>query len=160
MAKIIEVYSEGHLGEIRTLFQEYERSLGVDLCFQGFQQELDGLPGPYAHPHGAIFLALESRQTMGCVALRKLADGVCEMKRLFVRPRFRGKGLGRTLAERSIGKAAALGYSTMRLDTLDRLKEALALYDDIGFKRIQPYYYNPLSGVVYFELNLKNSLAD
>ncbi|MFZ0132833.1 MAG: GNAT family N-acetyltransferase [Desulfobacterales bacterium] len=144
------------LDEIRRLFREYETFLDVDLCFQGFEAELAGLPGSYAPPDGALLIAVEGRMAAGCVALRKLKDGTCEMKRLFARPRYRCRGLGRMLAERIIDEAARLGYSSLYLDTLGKLKEALRLYESLGFIQRQPYYPNPLPGVLYWELNLNH----
>ncbi len=139
---------------IRKLFTEYEEFLGVDLCFQDFEKELESLPAPYGPPDGVMFIALEGDAAAGCVAVKNLGEGRCEMKRLFVRPAFRGRGLGRELAEIVIGKASEMGYSAMRLDTLSRLKEALELYRSLGFKEIPPYYHNPLPDVVFMELEL------
>ncbi|HVO37972.1 MAG TPA: helix-turn-helix domain-containing GNAT family N-acetyltransferase [Spirochaetia bacterium] len=146
----------------RTLMKEYVRFLGVDLSFQGFEEELAALPGKYVPPSGALFLARAPARDghsvgvpAGCVALRKLAPGICEMKRLFIRPRFRGLGLGRALAERVIDEGRALGYRVMRLDTLDRLKSAVGLYRSLGFRRIPPYYENPMPGVMFWELRLR-----
>ena len=141
----------------RTLMREYVDSLGVDLSFQGFEEELAGLPGKYAPPSGALFLARLSpgRRAAGCVALRKLAPGVGEMKRLFVRPRHRGLGIGRALAERIVDEGAALGYRVMRLDTLDRLESAVALYRAMGFAPIPPYCRNPLPGAMFWEKRLR-----
>lgn len=152
---IIIAQTDEQLAEARRLFREYAEDLGVDLCFQGFAEELAHLPEKYGPPHGALLLAVEDEQTIGCVALRKLQDRVCEMKRLYVKPRFRGKGIGRALAAAIIEKAIALGYSTMRLDTLENLKEAVNLYASLGFKESRPYYDNPLPNVVYWELDLK-----
>jgi putative acetyltransferase len=142
------------INEVRRLFREYERFLDVDLCFQSFEEELAGLPGKYGPPDGVLLMAMDGRQVAGCVALRKLEDGVCEMKRLYLRPQYRRRGLGRLLAERILSEAAALGYRVMRLDTLDKLKEAMGLYEAMGFRRREPYYGNPLPGVVYWELDL------
>jgi putative acetyltransferase len=153
--KIIRTQTLEQIEEVRKLFREYERFLNVDLCFQKFEEELAGLPGKYAPPEGALFIAVDGKKTAGCVALRKLEDGICEMKRLFVRPQFRGQGVGRLLAKRIIDEAVALGYKVMRLDTLDRLTEAMSLYESLSFKRIDAYYDNPLPGVVYWELELK-----
>jgi ribosomal protein S18 acetylase RimI-like enzyme len=136
------------------LFGRYEQSLGVDLCFQEFEAELASLPGKYAPPEGRLVLAMEGDRAAGCIAIRKLDAGVCEMKRLYVRPEFRSRGLGRRLAQDMIAQAAEAGYTTMRLDTLDRLAEAMALYESLGFRRTDPYYDNPLAGVVYWELSL------
>ena len=136
------------------MFREYAELLGVDLCFQGFEAELRELPGKYAPPGGALLVAYHEGAGAGCVAMRDLGHGVCEMKRLFVRPRFRGLRLGKRLAEAIIMSARELGYSTMRLDTLGRLTEAMRLYDRLGFRRIPAYYENPLPGVVYWELDL------
>lgn len=144
-----------HIAAVRTLFREYEGFLNVDLCFQGFEDELAGLPGKYAPPEGALLLALEGADVCGCVALRKLEPGVCEMKRLFVRPKYRGLGLGQALAEAIIAQAKAKGYAAMRLDTLARLAEAIRLYEQLGFREITPYYHNPLPGVSYWELDLQ-----
>ena len=152
--KIAPAQRHDQMEDVRRLFREYEEFLAVDLCFQGFEDELVTLPGRYAPPTGALLLAADGEKTAGCVALRKLEEGVCEMKRLFVRPEFRGRGLGRLLAQRIVKEAVLLGYSTMRLDTLERLKEANRLYESLGFVRTEPYCHNPLDGVVYWELDL------
>ena len=138
----------------RNLFVEYAENLGVDLCFQGFQEELDGLPGAYAPPDGRLLLAIDSDRAVGCVAIRKLEDGICEMKRLYVKSAYRGQGLGRRLAEAVIAEARAIGYGKMRLDSLTSLTEAAGLYRSLGFVEISPYRYNPLPDAVFMELLL------
>ena len=157
---IIPAETPEHLDCVRELFGEYERFLGVDLCFQEFEAELASLPGKYAPPAGRLVLAMEGDEAVGCVAIRKLDDGACEMKRLYVRPEFRSRGLGRRLAEEMISQAARAGYATMRLDTLDRLAEAMSLYESLGFRRTKAYYDNPLDGVVYWILALGAGGAD
>jgi putative acetyltransferase len=146
--KIIHAQTADDIGEVKCLFREYEEYLGVDLCFQNFEEELAGLPGRYAPPSGVLLLALEDQGVAGCVALRKLEDSVCEMKRLFIRPKYRRRGYGRMLAMRIIEEAIRLDYSEMRLDTLNKLKEARKLYESLGFKKIEPYCQNPLPGVL------------
>jgi ribosomal protein S18 acetylase RimI-like enzyme len=152
--KLLSADTPELLGQIRQLFREYQESLNVDLCFQGFEEELAGLPGRYAPPKGALFVAVDGEKTAGCVALREIAPGVCEMKRLYVRPSTRGRGLGRRLAEAAIAEGRRLGYRLMRLDTLEQLREAIGLYESLGFRRIPSYYANPLPGVIYWELRL------
>ena len=142
----------------RDLFREYADVLGHDLCFQGFAEELASLPGKYAPPAGGLWLALAEEEPAGCVALRSLAPDGCEMKRLFVRPAFRGHGVGRLLAETAIAAARADGYAVMRLDTLATMTPALTLYRSLGFREIPPYYDNPLAEVVYLELVLGDKL--
>lgn len=151
---ILQAETTEHIDEIRRLFREYETYLDVDLCFQDFEEEVSALPGKYAPPDGALLLAMDAQEAVGCVAVRKVADGVCEMKRLYLKARCRGTGSGRALAERAVAQARERGYSLMRLDTLDRLKEAMALYESMGFRKTDPYYANPLPGVVYWELDL------
>ena len=143
-----------HLAEIKALFREYERFLGVDLCFQGFEEELVDLPGKYTPPRGALFIAFVDNQAAGCVALRPLDNGSCEMKRLYVRPDYRGLGLGRQLAHRIIEESKDIGYKHMKLDTLDFLEGAIHLYRSLGFKQTGSYYDNPLEKVSYWELDL------
>jgi len=153
--EIVQALTPGHVAEARALFREYERSLGVDLCFQGFEQELAGLPGAYAPPRGRLLLSLDGAAPAGCVALRPLADAVCEMKRLYVRPAFRGRRAGRQLAEAVSAEARAIGYARMRLDTLPSMKEAIALYRALGFVEIAPYTTNPVAGALFMELALR-----
>ena len=154
MIDIIHAKTEAHFDEARILFREYEKELGVDLCFQSFEEELSGLPGKYQLPDGALLLGMVNNRAAGCVAMRKLNSSVCEMKRLFVRPRYREQGLGRLLSEKIIRQAQHCGYQFMNLDTLARLKEALTLYSLLGFTKTDPYYHNPLDGVVYLRLDL------
>jgi len=139
----------------RTLFEDYEASLGISLCFQNFDQELKSLPGKYAPPDGLLLLAVENDELAGCIALRKLEPGICEMKRLFVRPNFRSHGLGRVLVETVIDEARKLGYTQMRLDTLPGLMDkAIALYRSFGFVDIAPYCENPVEGAKFMQLEL------
>ena len=154
MVKFIQAESPEHMARARELFQEYAVSLGFSLCFQGFDKELADLPGEYALPDGRLLLALEHEQNAGCVALRRIDKETCEMKRLYVRPAFRGKGVGRELARTIIEEARAVGYRRMRLDTLPSMKEAMALYQSLGFRAIEPYRYNPVEGAIYMELEL------
>jgi ribosomal protein S18 acetylase RimI-like enzyme len=140
---------------VRVLFREYADSLGFDLCFQNFEQELADLPGRYAPPSGCLLLATVGDEPAGCVALKELADGVCEMKRLYVRSRYRGTGLGRTLAEQIIREARNLSYQAMRLDTIpSAMGRAVALYRSLGFRDIPPYCPNPIPGALFMELTL------
>ena len=154
--QLTQAHTVNDLETVRTLFREYQQGLGVDLCFQGFEEELATLPGRYAPPTGWLLLAWADSQAAGCVALRALEEGACEMKRLFVRPAYRGQGLGRILAMQMVKDATALGYAVMRLDTLDTLDKAMHLYTALGFQRRAPYYANPLPGVVYWERALLN----
>ncbi len=139
---------------VRALFLEYQDWLGVDLCFQGFEAELAALPGAYAPPKGGLWFARADGEIAGVAGVRPFKDGLCEMKRLWVRPAFRGLGLGRRLAERTIAAARAAGYRAMCLDTLGRLTAARAMYEDLGFREIPAYYDNPLDDVLYLELEL------
>ena len=147
--------SLNEIDQARELFREYEAWLNVDLCFQNFEKELAELPGAYAPPTGRLLLAFEDEALAGCVALRKMSDEVCEMKRLFLRRQFQGRGLGRGLAERIIEEARAIGYLRMRLDSLsEQMRSAIALYRALGFKEIAPYYKNPVRGALFMELKL------
>lgn len=140
---------------IRELFLEYAKSLNFSLCFQSFEQELAELPGDYAPPQGRLLLAAHEPESAGCVALRPLEDDICEMKRLYVRPAFRGQGLGKMLAERLIADARGIGYQRMRLDTVEpAMGTAVAMYRSFGFREIAPYCPNPIAGALYMELSL------
>jgi|ERR1043166_5626529 ribosomal protein S18 acetylase RimI-like enzyme len=152
---IIEASAPDHLSTVRELFVEYANAIAVDLCFQDFDRELVELPGRYAPPTGSLLLALDGTTAAGCVGLRKIGDGICEMKRLYVRAAFRGKGLGRALASDIIAAAGRIGYERMRLDTLSSMKAAIALYQSQGFRRIPPYYDNPNHCAVFMELDLR-----
>jgi len=154
MLKIIKAHTEGDVPQVRELFKEYEASLGISLCFQGFEKELASLPGEYAPPEGRLLLALWDGRLAGCVALRKDDQDACEMKRLYVRPPFRGKGVGRTLAHAIIAEAKEIGYKKMRLDTLPSMKEAIALYQSLGFQPTASYRHNPIEGAIFMELAL------
>ncbi|MGA8762276.1 MAG: GNAT family N-acetyltransferase [Candidatus Sulfotelmatobacter sp.] len=152
---LAQAESDTQIAQARELFLEYAQSLGFSLCFQNFDQELAGLPGDYAPPYGRLLLAECEDNLAGCVALHKLDPGVCEMKRLYLRPQFRGKGLGRALAERIIAEARQIGYQRMRLDTVEPvMKDAVAMYRKLGFKDIAPYRPNPMAGTMYMELEL------
>jgi putative acetyltransferase len=152
--KIFQALTSQDIDLSRTLFQEYAAAIGIDLSFQGFAAELAGLPGLYAPPRGRLLLALADNGAAGCVALRPLGGRVCEMKRLFVRPAFRGQGFGKRLAQRVIAEARVASYTTMKLDTLASMQAAISLYEQLGFVRCAAYYETPLSDTVFMELNL------
>jgi putative acetyltransferase len=147
-------YTIEELEEVREIFIEYADFLQVDLCFQDFENELQTLHKVYNPPAGCIILAKEDEQVLGCIALKPISEGVCEMKRLYVRPSARGKDLGKKLVEELIDFAKKVGYKTMKLDTISSLKEAINLYQSKGFVKTEAYVYNPLSDVLYFELTL------
>ena len=156
LVSIVPAVTLGDIAIVRELFREYERSLGVDLCFQGFERELESLPGRYAPPRGRLFLARVDAEAGGCIALRPMSGALCEMKRLYLRPSLRGQGAGRALAMRVIDEARAIGYRTMRLDTLPMMSEAIALYESLGFRRIPAYYESPVPGTLYMERALED----
>jgi putative acetyltransferase len=153
--RIIEAESGEALALAQRLFGEYANSLEVDLAFQGFAEELAGLPGDYARPAGGLLLGFDGDEPAGCVAFRPLEPGVCEMKRLYVRPPARGAGWGRRLVERVVGEATAAGYERMRLDTLPSMRAALGLYTGLGFREISAYRHNPVAGTRFLELALR-----
>jgi len=160
MVKFLQGDSEKYLQHVRELFTEYATSLGFDLHFQEFKREMAELPGDYARPDGRLLLAKYETQIAGCVALRKISGSVCEMKRLYVRPEFRGKGIGKSLAMAIIEEARKIGYVRMRLDTVPFMKEAIALYRALGFREIEPYRYNPIEGAKFMELDLTETQAN
>lgn len=148
------VFDGPMLEEVRALFREYADWVAVDLSFQGFAQELAGLPGEYAAPHGTLLLGLVAGAAAGCAAVRRWKDRACEMKRLYVRDSFKGQGRGRVLAEHAIAWARRAGYERMLLDTLPSMAAAQRLYEDLGFRDVAPYRFNPVAGTRYMELRL------
>lgn len=156
MVEFIHVESGPDIDEIRALFHEYARSLDFNLCFQSFDKELRELPGEYALPDGRLVLCKFGDRPAGCIALKRLEPGVCEMKRLYVRPDFRGHQLGQKLAQHLIDEARRARYHVMRLDTIPgSMDHAIALYHSIGFKEIPAYCHNPIPGAIYMELDLR-----
>jgi putative acetyltransferase len=152
---LVQAESPAQIGRVRELFLEYAQSLRVNLCFQNFEEELAGLPGHYAPPDGRLLLAEYEGRLAGCVALHQWEPGVCEMKRLYLRPSFRGKGWGRVIAETIISEARKIGYQCMRLDTIEPImKDAVEMYRKLGFREIAPYRPNPIAGAMYMELKL------
>jgi ribosomal protein S18 acetylase RimI-like enzyme len=159
MARIVQALAVAEIELVKSLFREYADSLGVDLCFQSFDRELSELPGDYAPPRGRLFLiygsvSKDEERIAGCGALRPLSGEICEMKRLYVRPEFRGLGIGRALAEALADAAREIGYRAMRLDTLPAMREAQGLYFAMGFQEIDAYTHNPVSGSRFLELDL------
>ena len=152
--QIKQTATQEEIAAARQLFIEYAQWLNVDLCFQGFSAELASLPGVYSPPRGRLLIAQSETEHVGCVALRPLGSTACEMKRLFVRPQFRGQGAGRVLVETVIREGKEIGYNLMRLDTLPCMTSALLLYESFGFKPIAPYYETPLQDTVFLELTL------
>lgn len=156
--ELVHADGDEHLTLARAILREYAEQLGVDLCFQGFDDELAALPGEYAPPAGALLLAFVDDELAGCGALRALLDvdyaNACEMKRLYVRRAFRGFGIGRLLAQALMDHATGAGYSVMLLDTLDDMEAARGLYTSLGFEEVPPYYYNPLPGAHYLKAEL------
>jgi len=142
------------LDNVKQLFREYTKYLGVDLSFQQYNEEISSLPGKYALPDGRLYVIYDGQQLAGCVALRKINDKSCEFKRLFVRPEFRGKKLGCILMEKVIEDARLIGYKTGYLDTLSTLKSAIVIYEKLGFENIPPYYDNPLENVAYYRIDI------
>ena len=147
------------IDQVRALFKEYASSLDIDLCFQNFETELADLPGDYAPPRGALFIARSTQKIVGCCALRPLDNAdypnACEMKRLYVRPALRGCGLGRRLAEAVLQAAQQAGYTYVLLDTLSEMETARAMYQDLGFMEVAPYYYNPIEGAHYLMARIR-----
>lgn len=161
MIEIFQVETAALIEEARKLFREYEAWLAVDLCFQSFEEELADLPGKYAAPDGGLLLASVEEKIAGCVAFRKIADDVCEMKRLFVREVFRGHKLGAKLIETLIEKAREAGYRSVRLDTLShKMPAAIRLYKAYGFNEIAPYYKTPISETLFMSLDLTNPKSE
>jgi len=158
--EVIPANSPEQIEAARRLMLEYEKWLGIDLCFQGLAEELAQLPGKYAPPRGRLLLAAESGEWAGCVALRPLEESICEMKRLYVGPAFRGRRIGRMLAEAVVRAAQEIGYARMRLDTLETMTPATTLYRSLGFQEIPPYCFNPIPGARYFELDLRKLPLD
>jgi len=152
--RILDVERGPRLDAVRELLLEYTASLDFDLAFQGFDLELVALPGDYAPPHGRLLLALDGDHPAGCVAFRRLEQDVCEMKRLYLREGWRGRGLGRALAEEAVVRARQAGYARMRLDTVPAMRSAIGLYRALGFTEIAPYCHNPVPGATFFELAL------
>jgi putative acetyltransferase len=153
--ELIQAALPEHIEQARALFLEYGSSLGFSLCFQSFDEELKSLPGAYGPPSGRLLLARHAGHAAGCVALRKLEPGICEMKRLYVRPADRGRRLGRMLVERVISEARTIGYKRMRLDTIESaMKDAIALYRRMGFEEIAPYSAIPIEHALWMELRL------
>ena len=151
------IKNKERLADIKELFLEYAEELVIDLDFQDFKEELKKLPGKYGPPDGALILALIDDKAVGCIALRKISKEACEMKRLFVKPAYRGFGIGRKLVEILIHKAKVLNYKYMRLDTIPSLKKAQKLYESVGFYDIEPYVYNPTEGARFMELDLEKT---
>ena len=158
MTTIHDAATATEISEARQLFEEYAHSLGFSLCFQGFDKELAGLPGDYAPPHGRLLLAHVDGNLAGCVALHsygKASDGIAEIKRLFVRPEFRGQKVGKALMDEVLAAARAIGYRRLRLDTVTgKMDKAIAMYREYGFREIPCYRPNPMNGVIYMELEL------
>lgn len=154
MIDVVHATGAEQLEQIRALFLEYQASLDVDLCFQDFAGELARLPGSYAPPSGRLLLCTVDQVPRGCVALQALADGDCEMKRLYVRTGQRGLGLGRRLVARVLDEARAIGYRRIYLDTLPSMARAVAMYEALGFKDVAPYRHNPVPGARYMALAL------
>ena len=151
---IVRVATEQDLESVRTLFLEYARSLDFDLNFQRFHAEMDSLPGSYATPRGLLLLAMDGETAAGCVAVRRHKPEICEMKRLYVRSKYRNRRIGRRLAEAIMEEAAKLGYRRMRLDTVPAMAQALSLYTDLGFEPIAAYCHNPIPGALFLECPL------
>lgn len=152
--KCLEVLSENDKAQVKYLFMAYQEELGLDLCFQGFAEEVKNLPGVYKEPNGAILVASYKGSYIGIVALKSLDEGICEMKRLYVNPSHRGQNIGEELVSHIITLARNKGYHTMKLDTLSRLKQAIALYQKYGFKQTKAYNFNPDNTVQYYSLPL------
>jgi len=152
--RIVQAETGEALQSVRLLFEEYAASLHFDLGFQNFGDELKHLPADYAPPDGRLLLAIYKDQAAGCVALRKLEESICEMKRLYVRPQLQNLKIGKSLAAAVIEEAGKIGYSRMRLDTVPSMARARTLYESLGFKEIPPYRYNPITGTVFMELIL------
>lgn len=154
MLRIVQAAEPWQIEQARTLIREYTNALGIDLGFQDFEQEMAGFPGAYAPPGGRLLLALDGSEAAGCVGIRGLEPDTCEMKRLYIRPAYRGHRLGRRLIEAALEQARAMGYSAMYLDTLPGMDAAIRLYESFGFQRTAPYYANPIPGALFFKLLL------
>jgi putative acetyltransferase len=155
LAELIQALTKEEIEAAKSLFLEYANWLEFDLCFQGFDKELAELPGKYSPPKGRLYLLKADDKYAGCVALREIDDGISEMKRLYTKPEFRGRGYGLRMCKKLIEEAKLIGYKKMRLDTIgDKMKDALGLYKLLGFVEIEAYYKNPQPGVVYMELDL------
>jgi len=154
MFKVLEAESKEQMKIARMIFEEYSNYVNIDLEFQNFKKEINTLHEIYNHPYDCILIAYFNENLVGCGALRKFDEEICEMKRLYVKPEFRGRGFGKSLAKTIIDKAIKIGYKSMRLDTLPFMKEAISLYKSLGFKEMKPYRYNPFKDAKFFELKL------